>query len=420
LHCAFCDIRAGLKLRSSGTRHVTRPSKIAPPMKTVAPAIDIFPANGLRNFLAFCRLPRLLYGGQAGFAPPLDIDRWGLFARTLNPHFRSVQSRFWLARKNGRLAGRIFAQIYHEAFAPRGASRAQFGCLDAIDDDEIVGGLTHAAEDWLRAHGALKMHGPFSPSINSESGLLVEGFDEIPMTAVPWHPPYLGGSLQRQGFVKAKDLISYRYDASEKDKLTEPGIMARPEWRDRLKIRAVDIKELKGEAKTIVDIFNDAWCENWGFVPFSLDAFISVANELRFVAPSARGFMKGGFMIEVDDMPQAFAVVLPNFHEIMAGLKGRLLPFGLLRLALRIRSHGYKSGRLALFGIRRALHRKAAGGAVILAFIAELRRRGVLTPIEQIEFGWVLEDNFGMRRAIELSGATVYKVHRIYEKNLAA
>jgi len=280
--------------------------------------------------------------------------------------------------------------------------------------------LTDAAEDWLRSHGALMVHGPFSPSINSESGLLVEGFDEIAMVAVPWHPPYLGGSLQRQGYVKAKDLVSYRYDVSEKDQQGEPGIIARPEWRSRLKIRAIDIKDLKGEAKTVVDLFNDAWCENWGFVPFTIDAFVSIATDLKLVAPSGRGFMKGGFMIEVDDMPQAFALVLPNLHEIMADLKGRLLPFGLLRLILRVRSHGYKSGRLALFGMRRALHRKAAGGAVILAFIAELRRRGVLTPIEQIEFGWVLEDNSGMRRAIELSGARVYKVHRVYEKNLAA
>jgi hypothetical protein len=389
-------------------------------MNTIARALDIFPADGLRNFLAFCRLPRLLYDGHPGFAPPLDVDRWGLFAGKLNPHFNSVQTRFWLARKNGKLAGRIFAQIYNEASAPRGASRAQFGCLDAIDDDEVVGGLTRAAEDWLRSQGALKAHGPFSPSINSESGLLVEGFEEIPMIAVPWHPPYLGGLLQRQGYVKAKDLLSYRYDANEKDQLAEPGIMARPEWRNRLKIRAVDIKDLKGEAKTIVDIFNDAWCENWGFVPFSLDAFVATAKELKLVAPSGHGFMKGGFMIEVDDMPQAFALVLPNLHEIMDDLKGRLLPFGMLRLALRVRSHGYKSGRLALFGIRRSLHRKAAGGAVVMAFIAELRRRGVLTPIEQIEFGWVLEDNIGMRRAIELSGGRIYKVHRIYEKSLAA
>src|SRR4029077_1070830 len=127
------------------------------------------------------------------------------------------------------------------------------GCLDAIDDDAVVAGLTRAAEEWLRQRGALQMHGPFSPSINSESGLLVEGLREIPMIAVPWHPSYLGPSLERQGYAKARDLISYRYDVSERDREAEPSIVARPEWRNRIKIRAVDLKNLKEEAKTIVD-----------------------------------------------------------------------------------------------------------------------------------------------------------------------
>jgi len=389
-------------------------------MSASATAIDIVPADRLLNFLAFCRLPRLLYRGQKGFAPPLDADRWGLFSRRLNPHFKRVQSQFWLARKNGKLAGRIFAQLYDEACAPRGASRAQFGCLDAIDDDEVVAALTCTAEEWLRQRGASQVHGPFSPSINSESGLLIQGFGEIPMIAVPWHPPYLGASLERQGYTKARDLISYRRIVTEKDQAAARGIIARPQWRKRINIRALDLKHLKAEAKTIVDIFNDAWSENWGFVPFTLDEFVSDIEALKLVAPSDRGFIKGGFMIEVDGMPQAFALVVPNLHEIMADLDGRLFPFGVLRLISRVRSHAYRSGRLALFGVRRGLHGKVAGGVVILAFIAELSRRTVLRPIEQVEFGWVLEDNFGMRHPIEVSDGRVYKVHRVYEKNLAA
>jgi hypothetical protein len=377
--------------------------------------IETVPANGLRNFFAFCRLPRLLYKDHRGFAPPLDAERWTLFGSKLNPHFRLVQSQAWLARKNGKLAGRIFAQIYDEAHAPLGASRAQFGCLDAIDDDEVVAGLTRAAEDWLRQRGAALVHGPFSPSVNSETGLLVQGFEATPMVFMPWNPAYLSGSLERHGYTKARDLISYRYDASEKDRQDSPSIMERPEWRERIKIRTLDLKNLGKEAAVIVEIFNDAWSENWGFVPFTLAEFMSSAGGLKMVMPP-----EGGFMIELDGVPQAFGVILPNLHEITADLGGRLFPLGLPRVVSRIRNHAFTSGRLALFGIRRALHRRAAGGAVILAFIEEIRRRNKSSSLGHVEFGWVLEDNLGIRRPIERSGAYIDKVHRIYEKNLAA
>ncbi|MCI0597941.1 MAG: hypothetical protein L0Y50_09800 [Beijerinckiaceae bacterium] len=382
--------------------------------------IDIVPANTLLNFLAFCRLPRLIYKGREGFAPPLDAERWTLFSHRLNPHFKLVQAQSWVARKDGKLAGRILAQIYNEASAPLGASRAQFGCLDSIDDDEVVARLTRAAEEWFRQRGAMQVHGPFSPSINSEAGLLVQGFDTPPMIFTPWHPAYLGASLERQGYTKAHDLVSYLYDVGEKDQKSELRMVTRPEWRARLNVRAINLKNLSKEAETIVDIFNDAWSENWGFVPFTLEEFMSSAEALKLVVPSEGGFMKGGVMIELDGVPQAFGVILPNLHEITADLGGRLFPLGALRVISRIRNHGFLSGRLALFGVRRGLHRKAAGGAAILAFIEEMRERSKSTPIEHVEFGWVLEDNQGMRRAIELTGATVYKVHRVYEKNLAA
>ncbi|HXW71303.1 MAG TPA: hypothetical protein VEK34_07685 [Methylocella sp.] len=375
--------------------------------------IEIIPANGLLNFLAFCRLPRLIYRGQPGFAPSLDAERWTMFSRSLNPHFKMVQSQAWLARKDGRLVGRVSAQVYEKAYKPIGASPAQFGCIDAIDDGDVIAALLKTAEDWLRQHGAARTHGPFSPSIWSELGLLVQGFEATPMFLIAWTPAYLAEALERRGYKKAKDLISYRYDVGARDREASGSILDRPEWRERLHIRTIDLKNVAKEAEIIIDIFNDAWSENWGYVPFMLEEFMSSADSLKYVMPP-----EGGFMIELDGTPQAFGIILPNLHEITSDLGGRLFPSGLFRLIQRIRKHQYRSGRLALFGIRRALHRKAAGGAVILAFIEEARRRSKTSSIEHVEFGWVLEDNLGMRRPIELSGAKIDKVHRIYEKDL--
>jgi hypothetical protein len=376
--------------------------------------IAIVPVAGLGTFLDFCKVPRLIYKGAKGFAPPLDAERWTLHGSKLNPHFKLVDYQAWLARKDGKLAGRIYAQVYKDGIVPVGASRMQFGSLDAIEDEAVVDGLLTTAEAWLRAHGAGTIHGPFSPSVNSECGMLVEGFAAVPMIFMPWNPPYLPAMLENRGYRKVRDLISYRYDVSPADHVDTPGILARPEWRDRLKIRNIDLNAMKKEAALIVDIFNDAWSENWGFVPFTYDEFMSTADSLKYVMPP-----DGGFIVELDGAAQAFGIVLPNLHEITADLDGRLLPFGLPRVISRIRREAYKSARLCLFGVRRALQRKAAGGAVILAFIEECRRRSGRHAIEHVEFGWVLEDNLGMRRPIELAGAKIDKVHRIYEKDLS-
>lgn len=381
--------------------------------------VEVTPVTGLRDFLAFCKLPRLLYQGEAGFAVPLDAERWTMFARKLNPHFKLVTSQSWLARKDGQLAGRILAQVYNEPIVPVGASPAQFGCFDCIDDDEVAQALTKTAEDWLWARGATHVHGPFSPSIWGEAGLLVEGYDAAPMFLVPWNPVYLPACLERQGYSKARDLISYRYDVSGEDEIVRRTIDTKPQWRKRLRIRELDLKDLGKEAETIVDIFNDGWSENWGFVPLTLDEFSSSIGALKWVAPREGAFIKGGFMIEFDGVLQAFALVLPNLHEIFADLEGRLFPQGFLRIAARVRHHSYQSGRLLLLGLRRALHRTPAAGVIILAFIAEIRRRAIASPVRHVEFGWVLEDNGGMRHAIESSGARIDKVHRVYEKNLA-
>jgi hypothetical protein len=376
-------------------------------------AIDVLPVSGVASFLAFCRVPRTLYAGNPGFAAPLDAERWTLYAHRMNPHFKQVTSQSWLARRNGKVVGRIAAQVYGPQTTPVGASRAQFGSLDAVEDHDVVAALTATAETWLRDHGAAVIHGPFSPSVNSETGLLVEGFDAVPMVFMPWHPPYLSRLVEDCGYVKARDLISYRYRPTSAD-IRDSGVAARPEWRDRLKIRPLRLKDIRGEAAILTEIFNEAWSDNWGYVPLTVDELVSTADALKYVMPE-----DFGFVFELDGAPAAFGIGLPNLHEITGDLNGRLFPHG-LRLIRRVRKPSFKTARLALFGIRKKFHRSAAGGALIFSLIDRMRHLYRVYHLEQLEFGWVLEDNAAMRRPIELGGAQVDKIHRVYEKQLVS
>lgn len=373
--------------------------------------IEIVPVEGLSRFTTFCKLPRLLYKGAAGFAPPLDIERWTLFAHVLNPHYRLVEERKFLARRDGQWVGRIAAHVYMDV-TPVGASPAQFGALDAIDDIEVARALTEAAEAWLKSKGATRINGPFSPTINGECGMLVEGFEATPMIFMPWHPPYLSRHLEALGYEKAKDLVSYRFAIDDALLGEKPRISNRKEWRDRLRLRPLDLDNLKtGETALMEALFNDGWSGNWGFVPFTKAEFDSTADALKFVMPP-----EFGIVVELDGEPQSFVIALPNLFEIVSDFDGRLFPFGLAKLVSRLRGHKFETARIVLLGTRKALQNSATGGAILLAMIEEMRRRGAALSLRRLEAGWVLEDNLAMRKPIEMFGGKIDKVHRIYEK----
>ncbi|MFY9627536.1 MAG: hypothetical protein WAK03_05195 [Methylocystis sp.] len=376
--------------------------------------IDVAPAKGLSGFLTYNKLPRLLYAGAKGFAPPLDVERWTLHGHFLNPHFKLVEAQEFLAKRDGQWVGRIFAQVYKPEVTPVGASRYQFGSLDAVDDIEVVRALTLAAEGWLKARGADRINGPFSPTINGECGMLIQGFESTPMFLTPWHPPYLSRHIEALGYEKAKDLVSYMIDLTPEELNKPSRILDRAEWKDRLKIRELDFKRLKqGETQLMSDLFNDGWRDNWGFVPFTKAEFDSIADALAFATPP-----EYTMVVELDGEPKSFAVALPNLFEIIDDLDGRLLPFGLARLIPRFRKHQYKTGRVLLLGTRKELQNSATGGAILLGIVDEMRRRGSKRNLEHIEAGWVLEDNAAMRRPIEMFGGKIDKIHRIYEKRL--
>lgn len=376
-------------------------------------SVEVAPVAGIRDFMEFCRVPRLLYAGAKGFSPSLDAERWTLYAHKLNPHYDLVRSQAFLARRDGKTVGRIEAQIYKD-IVPNGASPAQFGSLDAIDDQGVVAALLAAAESWLVAQGARIMHGPYSPSINSECGMLVEGFEAAPMVFMPWHPPYLSRHVEALGFQKARDLISYRHEIGEQERTFEPILLNRPEWKARLRYRPLDLTNIESEVALMTDLFNDAWAANWGFAPITRAEFKSMADSLKFIMTPDYGFV-----VELDDEAVAFGIIVPNLHDIVADMNGKLGLTGIAKLVGRVRRKPYKSGRLALFGMRQTLHRSARGGVVVLTMVEHLKLTSRKVALDHVEFGWVLEDNVGMRKPIEISGAKIDKIHRIYEKRLA-
>ncbi|HYA79576.1 MAG TPA: GNAT family N-acetyltransferase [Methylocystis sp.] len=375
--------------------------------------IEVVPAKGLGRFLAYNKLPRLLYAGMPGFAPPLDVERWTLHGHALNPHFKLVEAQEFLARREGRWVGRVMAQVYKEDVAPVAASRFQFGSLDAIDDIDVVRALTDAAEQWLKERGATRINGPFSPSINGEMGMLIEGFEKTPMFLTPWHPPYMSRHIEALGYEKAVDVVSYEIEITPDVLEQRTSIGARREWKDRLKIRPIDFKRLKqGETQLMSDLFNDGWRDNWGFVPFTKAEFDSIADALSFAVPP-----EFTMVAELDGKPVAFVVAMPNLFEIIDDLDGGLV-LNLPKLISRFRKHKYKTARILLLGVRKELQSSATGGAILLTMIEEMRRRGAQIQLEALEAGWVLEQNLPMRKPIEMFGGKIDKVHRVYEKRV--
>jgi hypothetical protein len=231
--------------------------------------IVVAPVGGKADLKDFIALPRRLYAGHKGYTPHLNVERHEAFSPGKNPLFKHVDVQFFLARRGGRVVGRIAAQIDHAYLERYADDTGHFGCLVAEDDPAIFAALFAAAEGWLKGKGMKRVTGPFSLSVNEEVGLMVWGFDSRPMLLVPYDPPYAGPRVEACGYAKIKDVFAYDYDVQSAPETIGAKLMARAGMAGRVKVRTANMKMFDAEVRTIVDIFNDAWSDNWGFVPFT-------------------------------------------------------------------------------------------------------------------------------------------------------
>jgi hypothetical protein len=362
----------------------------------------------------FIRVPWPIYAEDPAWVPPLFEERRGHLDRTKNPYFKHADVQMWIARRDGRDVGRISAQIDHVYLERHGDATGHFGLLEAEDDPAVFAALLGTAEKWLRERGMRRILGPFSLSINDESGLLIDGFDTPPMIMMNHAPPYYGAHLAALGYVKAKDLIAYDYDSFEPMPPAAANLVERLRAMPNVRLRDSNDHDGKAELHIMLDIFNDAWSENWGFVPFQEEEILHAAKELEQLIDKDLVCIA-----ELDGVPVAMGVSLPNLNEAIADLDGKLLPFGWAKLLWRLKTRSFTTARLALMGVRKHLHGTPMGGAFAFAVIDSLREAHRRRGVRRVELSWILEDNMAMRRIIEAVGGRPYKTFRIYERDLA-
>jgi hypothetical protein len=372
--------------------------------------LRIVPVEGRQGLRQFIRLPWSIYGDDPAWVPPLLLERSEHLSKR-NPFFEHAKCRFWLAYRGGRPVGRISAQVDQLHLQRYEDSTGFFGLLEAEDDPETFQALMDTAEKWLSNQGMRRILGPFNLSINQECGLLVEGFDTPPMVMMGHARPYYGARVEENGYRKEKDLLAYRIDVDFELTKAMRAVIKRA--ARRVIIRSLRRERFAEELEILQDIFEDAWSENWGFVPFTKEEFKHLGQNLKHLVHDE--YVQ---IAEVDGSPDAMIIGVPNVNEVIKDLNGRLLPFGWLKLLWRLKVSRPKTARVPLMGVRKRHHNGLMGAALAIMVVERVRRLGVKYGAKEVELSWILEDNMGMRNILESMGGVVYKRYRIFGKDL--
>lgn len=381
-------------------------------------SITIRPVASKADRKTFVDLAWAMNRDDPHWVPPLKAEVHGLLAPGSNPWFEHADARLLLAERDGVPVGRISAQVDRlvlEAPVEQGGGpgTGQWGLLEAADA-ETAAALIAAAEDWLKQRGMTRSLGPFSLSIWDEPGLLVKGFDHSPTVMMGHNKAVYEGWVEAAGYTPVKDLYTYELDVTQTMPPLVQRIVASGERNPRIRVRRVDKSRFDAEAAIILEILNDAWSGNWGFIPLT-DAEIAYAG--KKLKPIV--FENLIRIAELDGEPVAFMMTLPDLNELTRDLDGRLFPFGWAKLLWRLRNPRVRTMRVPLMGVRKTL--QASRLASQLAFMMiEYIRRDAIDHYGSVrgEIGWILEDNVGMRSIAETIDSHINRVYRIYEKAL--
>lgn len=378
--------------------------------RNTATELVVQPVSGTRQLKEFIAVPHKIYADDPNWVAPLNFEQLQRFSNK-NPFFEHAKWQAWVIRRGDRLVGRISAQIDELFNETHDSAIGYFGLIEADDDPEIFALLFDTAESWLRERGMKQIRGPFNLSINEECGLLVEGFDTPPFIMMGHARNYYQSRIEAAGYTKAKDLLAY---AGNPDIELSPVVQRLLRGSGKhVTVRKFRRKQLKEELEILRDIFNDSWSGNWGFTPFTAAEFKDVGELITMLIDD--DYIQ---IAEIDGRPVAMFVAVPDINQAAQDLRGRLLPFGWLKLLWRMKVRYPTRARSMLMGVRKEYQSKRLGPVLALMVIDQARQALVRRNIDEVEMSWILEDNEGMKSISDQLGAVVTKRYRIFEKSL--
>jgi hypothetical protein len=372
--------------------------------------VEVRPVQSLGDRRQFVDLPFRLHATGTPWIPPLKLERHLFLSPRLNAFFDHGEAELFLARRGGRVVGRVSAQIDCHFNAYHDNAWGMFGFLELEDDPEAMRALLDAAAAWLRERGRDRMVGPMDFTMNEESGVLVDGFDVTPRVRQPWHPPYYARLCEEAGLEKAVDMFMWSLDISGRDKVMPIiwELAEQLEPKHGITIRKMTRLGLRRDLDAFAEIYNEAWSRNFGFVPYTKEDLDAFAQELQIV------FDRDWFMVaeNAEGQTVGVAITLPDINEVLKLMGGRLLPLGWWHYLKRRRI--VEHCRVGFLGVKPAWqHTGVAAG-----LYAEHFDMAAAGRIHGGEMGWILETNKAMNRAMEAMGGEIVKRYRVYERLL--
>jgi GNAT superfamily N-acetyltransferase len=389
--------------------------------RIVTPDIVIAPVSTKSEREAFVRFGFAINADDPHYVPNLFGEELGKFTPGKNPFFEHARHQLFLARRGGEVVGRIAAHIDELALAQpaeqgMGPGTGMWGALETREAD-VAARLIAAAEDWLRGQGMTRALAPMNMSVWEEPGLLVKGHDHPPMYMMGHQAARYQPWIESAGYGLVKRLYTYDLDITGDFPPLIQRIIASGEKNARIRVREVSLKHFDREVTIICHILNDAWSDNWGFVPFT-------PSEIAYTAKALKPLVKPDLIriAEYDGEPVAFMMTLPDFNRVLAKANradGKPSLLGWLKIALWLRNPRPADMRVPLMGVLKRLQGSRMASQLAFMMIEYIRRASVdRYGGKRGEIGWILEDNQGMVAIAEAIESRINKQYNIYEKVL--